>query len=75
VVGMLHEEELMTSVYEIPGHAYRMTYLPGLYLLVAGAVIGLIGATLAQRRQPVHDDDTPPFGIALPIEAGEHQRD
>lgn len=67
-----------------PEQRYLMTYLPGLYLLVAGAVAGLVGAVLVQREGPVEeeeepdevvvhqfmdDDDTPPFGIAMPLEA------
>jgi hypothetical protein len=53
----------------------------GVYVLVIGALTGLVGAVLAQRKQKqqrdeieeevvVHqlesDDDTPPFGIAIP---------
>ncbi len=91
VVGVLQEEEFMGSLYGTPGHEYRTTYLPGLYLLVAGALAGLVGAMLTQwPHQPrpvgepgreavvVHrftDDDTPPFGIAVPVETGEHRRD
>ncbi|ANZ38787.1 hypothetical protein BBK82_24710 [Lentzea guizhouensis] len=75
VVGVLHEEELMSSAYDMPGHTYRMSYLPGLYLLAAGGLVGLIGAVLVQRRQPTDDDHTPPSGTAVPAEAGEHQRD
>jgi len=58
-----------------------MTYLPGFYVLSAAAVVALVGAVLAQRAhqvvQPdeeavvVHqfmDDDTPPFGIAMPAD-------
>jgi hypothetical protein len=64
--------------------------LGGMYLLVAAAVIGLAGATLVQwrqREQPepleedevvVHqldsDDDTPPFGIAIPDEQQQEAR-
>ncbi len=59
--------------------AITLTCSPGLYLLTAAAIIGLIGAALAQHAQPVPqsepgdeavvhqftDDDTPPFGIAM----------
>jgi hypothetical protein len=62
----------------------ELRYHGGFYLLVVAAVIGLVGAVLAQRRGPepvaqdddeqegvvVHqldgDDDTPPFGLAIP---------
>jgi hypothetical protein len=91
VVGALHEEELMSPRYGIPGYEFQVTYLPGLYLLVAGALAGLVGAVLAQRpQQPrpvdepegeavvVHqltDDDTPPFGIAVSAQTEEQRRD
>lgn len=73
VIQVLHEEELRASW---PGGAgaFEFYFGAGTYLLAAGAVIGLAGAALAQRKQPqpeeavvVHqldaDDDTPPFGI------------
>lgn len=62
----------------------ELLYHDGFYLLLVAAVVGLVGAVLAQRRSPepavededegdgvvVHqldsDDDTPPFGIAIP---------
>jgi len=62
----------------------EMSYLPGFYLLAVSAAVALAGAVLAQRLQPVQraqpdeeeavvvhqfmDDDTPPFGIAIPVE-------
>ena len=62
----------------------ELLYHDGFYLLLIAAAAGLVGAVLAQRRNPepavededegdgvvVHqldsDDDTPPFGIAIP---------
>ncbi|GGN21635.1 hypothetical protein GCM10011609_73640 [Lentzea pudingi] len=62
----------------------EVRYHGGFYLLVLATVVGLVGAALAQRRNPeplvgedeegdgvvVHqlggDDDTPPFGLAIP---------
>lgn len=46
------------------------TYLPGMYLLIAAAVVGMVGAVLAQRvplvrAVVVEDVDTPPFGIEV----------
>ncbi|HUQ61012.1 hypothetical protein [Lentzea sp.] len=75
VTQVLHEEELRASWPGGP-EAFEFHFYAGTYLLAAGAVIGLAGAVLAQRKQPesdeavvVHqlgaDDDTPPFGIDL----------
>ncbi|USX52007.1 hypothetical protein [Lentzea sp. HUAS12] len=70
----------------------ELVYHGGMYLLVAAAIIGLVGAVLAQQRHPepvgaaeadedgvvVHqldaDDDTPPFGIALPQDEQQETR-
>ncbi|GAB2815480.1 hypothetical protein [Lentzea nigeriaca] len=64
------------------GRSNVLDILGGMYVIGAAAIIGLVGAGLAQRRQqePVeeadeeevvvhqlgNDDDTPPFGIAIP---------
>ncbi|ANZ38786.1 hypothetical protein BBK82_24705 [Lentzea guizhouensis] len=81
VVSALHEEELIKAYAALSSFRYEVTYLPGTYLLVLAAVVGLVGAVLVHRapaRHPaaqpeeavvVHqftDDDTPPFGIAMP---------
>ncbi len=76
VTQVLYEQEARDSL----GSQYssQLTFHAGTHLLVAGAVIGLVGAVLAQRRQRIQepeeeevvvvrrvgaDDDTPPFGI------------
>lgn len=78
-VQVRHEEEIMNGWPAEGGPQAVLDVLPGMYLLIAGAVIGLTGAVIAQRRQEepqqeqedgvVHqldaDDDTPPFGIAI----------
>ncbi|WP_157985300.1 hypothetical protein [Lentzea terrae] len=79
-VQVRHEEEMMTDWPAQGGPTVQLDLLVGMYLLLAGAVIGLVGAVLAQRKQEeqpqeqeedvvVHqldaDDDTPPFGIAI----------
>ena len=53
VVQLLHEEKAINSL-QADGldYTYTVTFLAGTYLLVAGAVIGLVGAALAQQRQP-----------------------
>jgi hypothetical protein len=60
VVQLLREEKLYNSL-QADGldYTYTVTFLAGTYLLVAGAVIGLVGAALAQQRQsqPVEADD------------------
>jgi hypothetical protein len=89
VFQLLHEEKFVNSMpADGLQYTYMLTFRSGTYLLVAGAVIGLVGAALVQQVQPqpeeadddqevvVHqlgsDDDTPPFGIAMP-EQGEQQ--
>ncbi|HEX7305333.1 hypothetical protein [Lentzea sp.] len=76
VTQVLHERTIRES-WPGGGESFEYTFKVGTYLLVAGAVVGLVGAVLAQQRkqqQPheeeavvVHqldaDDDTPPFGI------------
>lgn len=62
-------------------------YHGGMYLLVFGAVIGLVGAGLAQQWYTVEEtaedgvvvhqlgaDDTPPFGIAIPEDEQQETR-
>ncbi|SER39822.1 hypothetical protein SAMN05216188_11110 [Lentzea xinjiangensis] len=74
-------EDLVQQLPPDSGLTYELNYLSGMHLLVAAAIIALAGAALAQRGpqsvQPreevvVHqlgaDDDTPPFGIAIPDE-------
>lgn len=79
-----HEQELMRA-WQDGGLNYELTFQAGTYLLVAGAIVGLVGAAFAQRVQRpekveeegvvVHqlgnDDDTPPFGIAIAYEEQE----
>ena len=63
------------------GRSNVLDILGGMYVIGAAAITGLVGAGLAQRKQEqveegdeeevvVHqlgnDDDTPPFGIAIP---------
>ncbi|MFD9705743.1 hypothetical protein [Lentzea sp. NPDC059081] len=77
VTQVLHERTIRES-WPGGGESFEYTFRAGTYLLVAGAVAGLVGAVLAQQRKPrehleeeaavvVHqldaDDDTPPFGI------------
>ena len=83
-VGVLREEEMINAYEQVSSMPYVYRFDAGLYLLFAAAVLGLAGAVLAQRPRPavpepdedavvVHqfvDDDTPPFGIAMPV-AGE----
>jgi len=75
-------KELIDSEPQRGSSKDELLYHDGFYLLVIAAVAGLVGAVLAQRRSPepmvededegvvVHqldsDDDTPPFGIAIP---------
>ncbi|ANZ38788.1 hypothetical protein BBK82_24715 [Lentzea guizhouensis] len=87
-VGVLREEEMINAYEQASSVPYVYRLDPGLYLLFAAAVVGLAGAVLAQRPRPavaepdedavvVHqlvDDDTPPFGIAMPV-AEEPRRD
>lgn len=76
-----HEEEIISTWPAQGGPQAVLSVLAGMYLLIAGAMTGLVGAGLAQRKQEpqqaeeddvvvVHqldnDDDTPPFGIAMP---------
>ncbi len=76
-----HEEEIISAWPGQGGPQAVLSVLAGTYLLIAGAAAGLVGAALAQRKQEpqqpevedgvvVHqldsDDDTPPFGIAMP---------
>jgi uncharacterized membrane protein YedE/YeeE len=80
VVEVLYRNALLAGLELPPEYRYEQTVLPGLYLLVAGALVGLAGAVLVQRSQPAvevpvadddtsADDDTPPFGIAVPVES------
>ncbi|GHH45328.1 hypothetical protein [Lentzea cavernae] len=75
-----------------PAPEQELHYHGGMYLLVAAAIIALVGAGLAQQRQTepapdtaadedgvvVHqlgsDDDTPPFGIAIPNDEQQETR-
>lgn len=78
VIQLRHEEELINS-WPVD-QQYEVVFHEGTYLLILAAIIGLVGAALAQRQQlpeeqppeedvVVHqldaDDDTPPFGIAI----------
>ncbi|MFD4639325.1 hypothetical protein ACFWN2_18545 [Lentzea sp. NPDC058436] len=70
------------------GPQEELHYHGGIYLLGLAAIIGLVGAGLAQRRvvAPVEetaevvvhqvggDDDTPPFGIAIPPDGQQETR-
>ncbi|MEV6242810.1 hypothetical protein [Lentzea sp. NPDC051838] len=83
-----HEAEVMSAWPAEGGPKVEFDLLHGLYLMAAGAIIGLVGAALLQRKQEppqeeeseeevvVHqldsDDDTPPFGIAV-LEQEEQQ--
>ncbi len=76
VVQVLYREALLTGSERAPDDVFVHTNLPGLYLLGAGALVGLAGAVLAKRARPVAeqpapvvDDDTPPLGIAVAVEA------
>ena len=53
VVQLLHEEKAINSL-QADGldYTYVLTFRAGTYMLVAGAVIGLVGAALVQQRQP-----------------------
>lgn len=89
VLQVLHQQEIMASWPGEDGRAPALNFLGGTYLLVTAAAIGLVGAALAQSRQQaetgeedeeavvVHqlgnDDDTPPFGLAIP--AAEEQQE
>ncbi len=80
-VSVLRDEEMMKAFDggALPSNEYHFN--SGFYLLVVAAVLGLAGAVLVQRPRPavpepdeeavvVHrmmDDDTPPFGIAIPV--------
>ncbi|KOV81510.1 hypothetical protein ADL03_29380 [Nocardia sp. NRRL S-836] len=80
-VGVLRDEEMVNAfdAGATPPFAYHFN--SGFYLLVAAAVLALTGAVLVQRPRPaapepdddavvVHqmtDDDTPPFGLAIPM--------
>ena len=84
------EQELMASWPVPDGQHPVLNILGGTYVLVAAAVVGLVGALLAQRGQRfekvepgeeavvVHQlddgDDTPPFGIAIPSEEQQETR-
>ncbi|MET9633903.1 hypothetical protein ABZX92_41265 [Lentzea sp. NPDC006480] len=79
-----HEIEITSNWPAQGGPMAVVDVLAGMYVLIAGAVVGLVGAALAQRKQEgrqeeepeedvvvhqlVSDDDTPPFGIAIPDE-------
>jgi len=83
VIVAIQQEERANG-YDFGGQTtIELTYLPGIYLLSAAAIIAIVGAALAQRPRPVAqpepdeeavvvhqfmDDDTPPFGIAMPHE-------
>jgi hypothetical protein len=78
---LLRDQEVMNAYNAALAPLYAYHFNSGLYLLIAAAVLGLAGAVLAQRPRPavpepdeesvvVHrmmDDDTPPFGIAVPV--------
>lgn len=84
VVQVWELQELIDSQPPRGSSKDELLYHDGLYVLVIAAVVGLVGAGLAQRRSSepvveeedegdgvvVHqlgaDDDTPPFGIAIP---------
>ncbi|MGZ3143478.1 hypothetical protein ACVDFE_16100 [Lentzea chajnantorensis] len=71
VVETLHQLQVANAFEASSDYRYAQTVLSGFYLLVAGTLTGLAGAVLAQRphaAEPVADDATPPFGIALPVE-------
>ncbi|KJK33782.1 hypothetical protein UK23_44785 [Lentzea aerocolonigenes] len=84
---ILHEMEIMSGWPAQGGPKVAVDLLGGVYLLAAGAVVGLVGAALGQRKQEVpqeeepeeevvvhqldSDDDTPPFGIAITDEQQE----
>ncbi|ANZ38789.1 hypothetical protein BBK82_24720 [Lentzea guizhouensis] len=59
--------EEFTSDQEV---TLTLTYLPGLYLLLAGTLVGLAGAVLVQRHpvEPVVSDDVPAEGVETPVE-------
>jgi hypothetical protein len=87
VLQVQREQEIMASWPVEPGQQPQLSFLGGTYLLGAAAIVALAGAVLVQREQQageeeldeeavvVHqldaDDDTPPFGIAIP---GEEQQ-
>lgn len=89
VLQVRREKEVMAAWPVEDGQRPELSFLGGTYLLAVAAVIGLVGAVLAQRKRQaeepdevdkeavvVHqldsDDDTPPFGIAIP---GEEQQE
>ncbi|MGW6937384.1 hypothetical protein ACWGE0_45560 [Lentzea sp. NPDC054927] len=90
VLQVLREEAVMESWPVEDGQRPELSFLGGMYLLVVAAVVGLVGAVLAQRKQQpeeelvdedavvVHqldsDDDTPPFGIAIPSDEQQETR-
>jgi hypothetical protein len=60
VFQLVREEKIVNSLpQDGPDLAYTVTFLAGTYLLVAGAVIGLVGAALVQQMQsqPEEADD------------------
>ncbi|MET8762887.1 hypothetical protein [Lentzea sp. NPDC004782] len=79
---VLEHRAIMRSWPAFDGQSATLEILSGMYLVAAGAVAGMVGAALAQRKQQpeedqedeeevvVHQldsaDDTPPFGIAVP---------
>lgn len=88
-VQVRHEEEIISAWPAEGGPTAVLDVLGGMYVLIAGAVVGLTGAVIAQRRQEeptqeqeedvvVHqldaDDDTPPFGIVMPEQEQQETR-
>jgi hypothetical protein len=89
VLQVQREQEIMASWPVEPGQQPQLSFLGGTYLLGAAAIVALAGAVLVQREQQageeeldeeavvVHqldaDDDTPPFGIAIPGEEQEQE--
>ena len=52
VLQVWREKELMAGMVLPDGQTAVLSFLGGTYVLVAAAVIGLVGAVLAQRGQP-----------------------
>ncbi|KOV81509.1 hypothetical protein [Nocardia sp. NRRL S-836] len=52
VVEVRYWDAVLAKVEHDPQSSYEQTSLPGLYLLAAGALVGLAGAVLAHRSRP-----------------------